>query len=115
MFPIDLLPLPTSLISEGLRLLSSVRASQRSSPGAQSSPAHFDVNIRTDTGFLPPSPLPELSEPYDIWTDALSEAQAVLKLGDNTPDTSCEEYVAGELWRKRIRAVRVFERIAMHR
>ncbi|KAL4067796.1 Indoleamine 2,3-dioxygenase [Scleroderma citrinum] len=76
---------------------------------AQPSPADFDVNIVTNTGFLPPSPLPNLQKPYDIWEDALAEAQRVLKLGENLPETHTEERAAGELWRERIRSMPVLE------
>lgn len=105
MFPVDLLPSPVHLVTDLISLLHSFQASRRVTPEARPNPAGFDVNIQTNTGFLPPSPLPNLQSPYDIWEDALSEAQSVLKLGENLPETHTEERAAGEHWRARIRSV----------
>lgn len=103
MYPVDLLPSPVHLVNDLISLLRS--ASRRVTADAKPNPADFDVNIQTNTGFLPPSPLPNLQKPYDVWEDALSEAQRVLKLGENLPETHTEERAAGEHWRERIRSV----------
>ncbi|KAG6334737.1 hypothetical protein ID866_4355 [Astraeus odoratus] len=105
MSTIHLLPSFFQWVHSPSSLLRSFQASQRTSPVAQPSPADFDVNIQTNTGFLPASPLPELPGPYHEWESVLSEAQQVLKLGENLPDAPSEERIAGELWRERVRSM----------
>lgn len=68
-------------------------------------PADFDINFHTNTGFLPPRPLPKLQEPFDVWEHALSQAQHVLKLGEDLLEEDSRERAEGELWRQRIRSV----------
>lgn len=91
MYPIDLLPSPLHLVNDAFWLLRSFQATRRASPEAQPSPSDFDVNIRTNTGFLPPSPLPTLRGPYEIWETALEDAQGLLKLGDTLFGAPAEE------------------------
>ncbi|KAI6045606.1 Indoleamine 2,3-dioxygenase [Pisolithus marmoratus] len=105
MYLIDLLPSPIHLVSDALWLLRSFQATRRASPEVQPSPSDFDVNIRTNTGFLPASPLPNLQGPYDIWETALAEAPGVLKLGETLISAPAEERTAGEAWRQRIRSM----------
>lgn len=105
MYPIDLLPSPIHLVNDAFWLLRSFQATRRASPEVQPSPNDFDVNIRTDTGFLPASPLPMLQGPYDVWETALANAQGVLKLGETLFGAPEEVLAAGESWRHRIRLV----------
>ncbi|KAI6150599.1 Indoleamine 2,3-dioxygenase [Pisolithus tinctorius] len=105
MYPVDLLPSPIHLVNDAFWLLRSFQATRRASPEVQPSPNDFDVNIRTDTGFLPASPLPMLQGPYDVWETALANAQGVLKLGETLFGAPEEVLAAGESWRQRIRSM----------
>lgn len=105
MYPVDLLPSPFHLLNDALWVLQSLRASGRVSPEVHPIPADFDVNIQTDTGFFPPQPLPKLQKPFNVWEDALSQAQDVLKLGEDLVGDHSSERAEGELWREQIRSV----------
>lgn len=105
MYPIDLLPSPFYLFNDALSILQSLQASRRRSPAVHPTPVDFDVNLQTNTGFLPSQPLPKLQEPFSIWEDALSEAPKVLKLGEDLLEDDLRERSEGELWRQRIRSV----------
>lgn len=105
MYPVDLLPSPLHIVNDALWVLQSLRASRRVSPEVQPVPADFDVNIQTNTGFFPPQPLPKLQKPFDVWEDALSQAQNVLKLGEDLLGDDSKERTEGELWREQIRSV----------
>jgi indoleamine 2,3-dioxygenase len=78
MFPIDLLPSPFYLVDNCISVLKSVQLSRKEAPGPQPTPADFDVNIQTGTGFLPDKPIPRLPKAYSSWEDALTRAQEVL-------------------------------------
>lgn len=105
MYPIDVLPSPLRILNDALSILQSLQASRRTSPEARPTPADFDVNLQTNTGFFPPRPLPKLQRPFDVWEDALSEAPNVLKLGEDLLGDYSRERTEGELWRQRIRCV----------
>lgn len=105
MYPIDLLPSPYYLFNDISWLLQSLHANRWVSHKVHPVPADFDVNLQTNTGFLPSAPLPKLQEPYDVWEDALSQAPSVLKLGEDLLGDRSKERIEGELWRRRIRSV----------
>ncbi|KAG8217683.1 Indoleamine 2,3-dioxygenase [Butyriboletus roseoflavus] len=105
MYPVDLLPSPLHMLNDALWILQSLQASRRASPEVQPVPADFDVNLQTNTGFFPPQPLPKLQKPFDIWEDALSQAQNVLKLGEDLVGDHSREQTEGDLWRERIRSL----------
>jgi len=105
MYPIDLLPSPLRIINDALWVMQSLRSSGRPTPETRPTPADFDVNLQTNTGFFPPRPLPKLPEPFDAWEDALSQAQDVLKLGEDLPEDHVTERAIGERWRCQIRSV----------
>jgi len=105
MYPINLLSSPFRIFDDALFILQSLRPSRWVSHEVHPVPADFDINIDTNTGFLPPQPLPKLQEPFDVWEDALSQAQNVLKLGEDLLGGDSRERTEGELWRQRIRSV----------
>lgn len=105
MYPVDLLPSPFHMLNDALWVLQSLQASRRVSLEVQPVPADFDINLQTNTGFIPPQPLPKLQKPFDVWEDALSRAQNVLKLGEDLLGDHSRERTEGELWRERIRSV----------
>lgn len=102
---IDLLPSPFHILNDVSWILQSLHISRWVSHEVHPVPADFDVNLHTNTGFLPPQPLPKLQKPFDVWEDALSEAQKVLKLGEDLLGGHSRERAEGELWRQRIRSV----------
>lgn len=101
----DLLPSPLHMLNDALGVLQSLQASRRVSHEVHPVPADFDVNLHTNTGFLPSRPLPKLQKPFDVWEHALSQAQNVLKLGEDLLGDHSKERAEGELWRQRIRSV----------
>lgn len=105
MNPIDLLPSPFYLFESVLSVLNSVQLSRKEAPHPQPTPADFDVNIQTNTGFLPSKPIPRLPESHSSWEDALTRAQQVLVLGVNITEEDTQTRADGELWRAQIRAV----------
>ncbi|KAF8136540.1 Indoleamine 2,3-dioxygenase [Boletus edulis] len=114
MYPIDLLPSPSHIFNDALWVMQSLYASRRVSNELHPVPADFDVNLHTNTGFLPPQPLPKLQEPFDVWEDALSQAQKVLKLGEDLLEEHAEERAEGELWRQRIRSLPTLTTETLH-
>lgn len=105
MYPIDLLPSPFYLFENVFSVLNSVQLSRKEAPGPRPTPADFDVNIQTNTGFLPDRPIPRLPEEYSLWEKALTRAQEVLVLGANITEEDTQIRADGELWRSQIRAV----------
>ncbi|KAG1754336.1 Indoleamine 2,3-dioxygenase [Suillus lakei] len=102
MYPIDLLS-PSHLFSNVLSVINSVQLlSRKEAPGAQPTPADFEVNLQTNTGFLPDKPIPRLPEAYSAWEDALTRAQKVLVLGENITEEDTQSRADGELWRLQI-------------
>ncbi|KAF8559743.1 Indoleamine 2,3-dioxygenase [Imleria badia] len=114
MYPIDLLPSPFNLFNDALWVLQSLHASRRVSREVHPVPADFDVNLHTNTGFLPPQPLPKLQEPFDVWEDVLSQAPHVLKLGEDLLEDDARERTEGELWRQRIRSLPILTTETLH-
>ncbi|KAF9227716.1 Indoleamine 2,3-dioxygenase [Gyrodon lividus] len=104
MYLIDLLPSPFHLLNDVLRV----------SLDAHPTPADFDVNLLTNTGFFPPKPLSKLQEPFDVWEHALSQAQDVLQLGEDLVGGASEKHTQGELWRQRIRSLPVLTTEDLH-
>lgn len=105
MYPIDLLS-PSHLFTNVISVLNSVQLlSRKEAPGAQPTPADFEVNLQTNTGFLPEKPIPRLPEAYSAWEDALTRAQEVLILGENITEDNIKSRVDGELWRSQMREV----------
>lgn len=99
MYPIDLLS-PSHLFTNVLSVLNSVQLlSRKEAPGAQPTPADFEVNLQSNTGFLPEKPIPRLPEAYSAWENALTRAQQVLVLGENLTVQDTESRADGELWR----------------
>lgn len=97
MYPIDLLS-PSHLFSNVLSVLNSVQLlSRKEAPGAQPTPADFEVNLQTNTGFLPEKPIPRLPEAYSAWENALTRAQKVLVLGENLTEQDTESRADGEI------------------
>lgn len=105
MYPIDLLSSPLHIFNDALCILQSLQTSRRIPPEVHPVPADFDVNLQTNTGFFPPQPLAKLQKPFNVWEDALSEAQNVLKLGEDLLGGHSTERTEGERWRQRIRSV----------
>ncbi|KAF9246348.1 Indoleamine 2,3-dioxygenase [Melanogaster broomeanus] len=114
MYPIDLLPSPLHLFNDALRILQSYQVSRRVSLDAHPTPADFDVNLQTNTGFFPPEPLPRLQEPFDVWEHALSQAQKVLKLGEDLLNDGSRISSEDELWRERIRSLPILTTEDLH-
>src|ERR1700720_1453320 len=95
---------PPQVLRLAMSLLSTSVLGRRCSVAeVHPSPAEFDVNIQTDTGFFPPRPLPRLPAAFGIWETALEEAKRSLVLGDNDWDES--KIRAGERWRENIASV----------
>jgi indoleamine 2,3-dioxygenase len=100
----NFLPSPPQALRLAISLLnSSVIGPRCSATEGHLSPADFDVNINTDTGFFPSRPLPRLPVTFEIWETALEEARQSLNLGDNDWDASKTR--AGERWRANIASV----------
>ncbi|KAN0077122.1 Indoleamine 2,3-dioxygenase [Tylopilus felleus] len=111
---IDLLPSPFHILNDVSWILQSLHISRWVSHEVHPVPADFDVNLHTNTGFLPPQPLPKLQKPFDVWEDALSEAQKVLKLGEDLLGGHSRERAEGELWRQRIRSLPILTTESLH-
>lgn len=67
------------------------------------SPAAFDVDSKT--GFFPRQPLPKLPHAFDIWEDALRNANGHLSLGEDESETALAKRAFGERWRDMIQSV----------
>lgn len=97
MYPIDLLS-PSHLFNNVVSVFNSVQLlSRKEAPGAQPTLADFDVNIQTNTGFLPDKPIPRLPEAYSAWENALNRAQEVLILGENITEEDAQRRADGEI------------------
>lgn len=66
-----------------------------------------DYNVDYATGFFPPEPLPRLTGRFEIWEDALDDAEGQLSLGEDTRESAKVKRPYGEAWRERVRKVRV--------
>lgn len=97
------LPSPPQVLRLAMSLLNASPLGRRCSVEGHQSPAEFDVNLNTDTGFFPPRPLPRLPAAFEIWETALKEANESLSLGDNDWDEHRTR--AGERWRANIASV----------
>jgi len=100
----NFLPSPPQVLRLAVSLLNaSVLGPRCSVADVHPSPAEFDVNINTDTGFFPSRPLPRLPAAFEIWEAALEVARECLVLGDN--DWDLNKTRAGERWRASIVSV----------
>ncbi|KAF8965200.1 Indoleamine 2,3-dioxygenase [Flammula alnicola] len=75
-------------------------------------PSSFDVN--TSTGFFPSQPLPRLPSEYNIWEDALREANGNLSLGEDESEEAVEKRAFGEQWRSNIASWPVLDTLPLH-
>ncbi|KAF8844434.1 Indoleamine 2,3-dioxygenase, partial [Paxillus ammoniavirescens] len=117
MYLFDLLPSPPQLFNDALWVLQSLQASRRVSLVAHPTPtpANFDVNLQTNTGFFPSKPLPKLQGPFSSWEHALAQAQGMLKLGEDLfGDASESGRAEGEQWRQRIRSLPILTTEDLH-
>ncbi|KAI0256544.1 Indoleamine 2,3-dioxygenase [Lactifluus subvellereus] len=62
-----------------------------------------DYNVDYATGFFPPEPLPRLTGQFEIWEDALDDAEGKLSLGDDTRESAKVKRPYGDAWRERVR------------
>lgn len=69
--------------------------------------SHFDFDIDAETGFFPRRSLPHLPPPFDIWEQALSEANSKLDLGEDDSEDAVGRRHLGEAWRSNIATVSV--------
>ncbi|KAG6851295.1 hypothetical protein H0H93_011731 [Arthromyces matolae] len=65
------------------------------------SQADFDIN--SNSGFFPPHQLKRLPNAFDIWENALLEANEKLSLGDDERDGAIAKRALGEAWRSTVR------------
>ncbi|KAG9318648.1 Indoleamine 2,3-dioxygenase [Chiua virens] len=114
MYPIDLLPSPFHIFNDAISGLQSMRPRRWIPYNTHPVPADFDINLRTNTGFVPSQPLPRLQEPFDEWEDALVEAQRVLKYGEDLLGECPKEREEGEEWRERIRSLPILTTETLH-
>ena len=59
------------------------------------------------TGFFPQEPLSRLGGQFQLWEDALDDAEGKLSLGDDTRASAKAKRPYGEAWRERVRNVRM--------
>jgi len=64
---------------------------------------NYDVDYTN--GFFPPEPLPRLSGQFELWEDALDDAEGNLSLGEDTRANAKAKRPYGENWRERVRNV----------
>ncbi|KIK08231.1 hypothetical protein K443DRAFT_672725 [Laccaria amethystina LaAM-08-1] len=76
------------------------------------SPAAFDVDSRT--GFFPRQPLPKLPHAFDIWEDALCNANGHLSLGEDESETALAKRSFGAQWREMIQSWPVLDTSVLH-
>ncbi|KAG6862065.1 hypothetical protein C0995_007195 [Termitomyces sp. Mi166 len=72
----------------------------------------FDVN--SDCGFFPPQQLKRLSGEFNVWEDALAEANNKLALGDDDRDEAITKRPLGEAWRTAVREWPVLDTKRLH-
>jgi indoleamine 2,3-dioxygenase len=72
------------------------------------SPAGFKMEryqVDYATGFFPQEPLSRLTGQFELWEDALDDAEGKLSLGEDTRASSKAKRPYGETWRARVRSV----------
>ncbi|KAG6854711.1 hypothetical protein C0991_002424 [Blastosporella zonata] len=62
-----------------------------------------DHDIHPDSGFFPSRQLERLPNPFDIWENALAEANSKLALGDDDREEAVAKRPLGEDWRSAVR------------
>ncbi|KAF9061944.1 Indoleamine 2,3-dioxygenase [Rhodocollybia butyracea] len=72
-------------------------------------PAQTDFDIDPVTGFLPPEPLPRLSDQYEVWENAVAEAPELLRLGDDISEEALTLKTEGAFWRARLKSIAVLD------
>ncbi|KAI0273471.1 Indoleamine 2,3-dioxygenase [Gloeopeniophorella convolvens] len=63
-----------------------------------------DYDVDYATGFFPQEPLPRLSGHFELWENALDDAEGNLSLGEDTRDSAKARRPYGETWRERVRS-----------
>jgi indoleamine 2,3-dioxygenase len=103
---INLLPSPPQVFRLALSLFNSiVIANHRRIVEEHYSPIDFDVDATS--GFLPRQPLPRLSNTFEIWEMALTDAMETLSLGEDESESALEKRHGGEIWRTNVKSVSV--------
>jgi len=64
---------------------------------------NYDVDYVN--GFFPSEPPPRLSGQFELWEDALDDAEENLSLGEDTRASAKAKRPYGEIWRERVRNV----------
>ncbi|KAG2020006.1 tryptophan 2,3-dioxygenase [Coprinopsis cinerea AmutBmut pab1-1] len=77
------------------------------------SPYSYDINQHT--GFFPPEPLPKLPPSYEIWEQALRDANGNLSLGEDESEDALERRPYGLEWRARIQEWPVLDTAPLHK
>lgn len=77
-------------------------APRLSSPDRRS-PLDFDVDPQT--GFFPPTPLPQLPLSFDLWENGLSSAAGHLCLGNDDSEEALSKREFGQMWRDDVSSV----------
>lgn len=95
--PPELLKLGSSAFYDLLR-----RWAPRTQPLSNS---HFGIDA--EVGCFPSTPLPRLPLAFEFWERALDDAPKFLSLGDDISEEAVSKRESGELWRQRIREVRI--------
>lgn len=101
---INFIPSPPQALRLTISLLNSSILGQYRTTAPTHNPADYDVHLNTETGFLPPKPVPHLPAYFDIWENALEDAQESVTLGEHELDP--ERVASAAAWRSRITSVR---------
>jgi indoleamine 2,3-dioxygenase len=64
---------------------------------------HYQVDYAT--GFFPQEPPPRLSGQFELWENALEDAEGKLSLGEDTRESAKAKRPYGETWRERVMTV----------
>ncbi|KAI0295476.1 Indoleamine 2,3-dioxygenase [Russula brevipes] len=64
---------------------------------------HYEVDYAT--GFFPQEPLARLTGQFELWEDALDDAEGNLSLGEDTRASAKAKRPYGETWRARVRTI----------
>jgi indoleamine 2,3-dioxygenase len=105
---INLLPSPPHLCRLFFKLAfslfnSTVNTNRHRVSVEHRSRVHFDIDV--DTGFFPRKSLPRLTNEFEIWENALANANGNLSLGEDQSEVAIKKRAFGESWRSDIRMV----------
>jgi hypothetical protein len=64
---------------------------------------HYQVDYAT--GFFPQEPPPRLTGQFELWENALEDAEGKLSLGEDTRESAKAKRPYGETWRERVMTV----------